>query len=87
MAVLTFDTLAYSKILQESGIPVAQADAMARAQVAAMKDMIATQELASKQDIQLAIKELEVRLLKWQIGIGFALAAIMAKGFNWIGFQ
>ena len=25
-------------------------------------------------------------LLKWQLGIGFAIIAIMAKGFNWIGF-
>lgn len=86
MAVLTFDTLAYSKTLQDSGISREQADAMARAQVVAMKDMISAQELASKQDIQIAIKELEIRLLKWQIGIGFALAVIMAKGFGWLGF-
>ena len=25
-------------------------------------------------------------LLKWQIGIGVALVAIMAKGFGWLGF-
>ena len=25
-------------------------------------------------------------LLKWQIGIGIALVAIMAKGFGWLGF-
>jgi len=25
-------------------------------------------------------------LLKWQLGIGLALACIMAKGFGWLGF-
>lgn len=24
--------------------------------------------------------------LKWQLGIGLALAVIMAKGFGWLGF-
>ena len=46
-------------------------------------------ELATKGDIQeirLEIKALELRLLKWQIGIALALAAIMAKGFGWLGF-
>lgn len=32
------------------------------------------------------LKELELRLLKWQFGIALALATIMAKGFGWIGF-
>lgn len=32
------------------------------------------------------MKEMELRLLKWQIGGWVALAAIMAKGFGWLGF-
>ena len=32
------------------------------------------------------LKELELRLLKWQLAIGLALATIMAKGFGWLGF-
>ncbi len=32
------------------------------------------------------IEQTKSSLLKWQIGIGFILAGIMAKGFNWIGF-
>ena len=32
------------------------------------------------------IKDAEMRLLKWQLGIGFATIVIMAKGFGWIGF-
>ena len=53
-------------------------------------------ELASKGDIQGVRLEIEkVRadvekvkydLLKWQIGGWLALAAIMAKGFGWLGF-
>lgn len=45
------------------------------------------------QDVRLEIEKVraetrtaEMRLLKWQWGIAVALAAIMAKGFGWIGF-
>ena len=37
-------------------------------------------------ELKTDIKTLELRLLKWQFGIGLALAAIMAKGFGWLGF-
>ena len=37
-------------------------------------------------ELKTDIKSLELRLLKWQFGIGLALAAIMAKGFGWLGF-
>ncbi len=36
--------------------------------------------------IRVVMKAMETRLLKWQLAIGFALVAIMAKGFNWLGF-
>lgn len=32
------------------------------------------------------MKAMETRLLKWQLGIGFAIVVIMAKGFGWLGF-
>ena len=32
------------------------------------------------------IRETELRLIKWQLGGWVALAAIMAKGFGWLGF-
>ncbi len=35
---------------------------------------------------RLEIRNVEIRLLLWQGGFGVALAAIMAKGFGWIGF-
>ena len=36
--------------------------------------------------LQKEMRESEIRLLKWQIGGWVALAAIMAKGFGWLGF-
>ncbi len=100
MTAITFDTLAYSKSLQEAGMPGEQADALAKAQKAAIAEMVSVKELATKGDIREAelrlqaeiekiraeIKATELRLLKWQFGIGFSLAAIMAKGFGWLGF-
>ena len=32
------------------------------------------------------IAQVQYSMLKWQIGIGVGLAAIMAKGFGWLGF-
>ena len=82
MTGITFDTLAYSRTLQDAGMPREQADALAKAQKTAIDEMVESRELATKGDI----REAEMRLLKWQIGIGAALAAIMAKGFGWLGF-
>lgn len=42
-----------------------------------------------KTDIEKVRAEVEKSkfdLLKWQIGIGLALAVVMAKGFGWLGF-
>lgn len=59
-------------------------------------DEVSRKELATKGDMQdvlleiekvkADIKATELRLLKWQLGVGLAIAAIMAKGFGWIGF-
>ena len=59
-------------------------------------DEASRRELATKGDIQDVRLEIEkVRagverakydLLKWQIGGWVALAAVMAKGFGWLGF-
>lgn len=32
------------------------------------------------------IQKVKYEMIKWQLGIGFAIVAIMAKGFGWIGF-
>ena len=53
MAIIPFDTLDYSKTLQDAGISPAQADAFARAQKTAFGQMSeqAWQELATKSDL------------------------------------
>lgn len=37
-------------------------------------------------DLKVDMAKAKYDLLKWQIGIGIALVAIMAKGFGWLGF-
>ena len=89
MAIIAFDTIAYSQTLQDAGMEKRQADAIARAQKEALDEMISTKEIATKSDIQelrLEMEKIQYSMLKWQLGIGIALAVIMAKGFNWIGF-
>ena len=36
--------------------------------------------------VRAEVLKVKYDLLKWQMAIGFALAAIMAKGFGWLGF-
>ena len=40
----------------------------------------------SRAQLQAAEEKVKYDLLRWQFAIAFALAAIMAKGFGWIGF-
>lgn len=100
MTAITFDTLAFSKQLQESGMPQAQAEALAKAQKEAFNELVQAKDFATKQDIvnaEVALKQsiaenkkdiiqMKYDLLKWQLSIGFALVVIMAKGFGWLGF-
>ena len=77
----TFDALAYFEQLKEAGVPEAQA----KVQANALRDAFSNR-LVSREYLDGRLNELELRLLKWQIGVALALAAIMAKGFGWIGF-
>ena len=86
-----FDPLKFFEDLKAADVPEKQARVQAEAMRAAFAayDASRMKELATKGDIQeirLEIKALELRLLKWQFGIALALAAIMAKGFGWLGF-
>lgn len=36
--------------------------------------------------LEIAMRDVGTRLIKWQFGIGVGLAALMAKGFGWLGF-
>ena len=80
MAIVSFDTLAYSNRLQKSGIPKEQADAMAQANSEAFKDMVTTQQLATKQDIALLkhdISETKHEILKWMVTAMIAQTALL----------
>ena len=41
---------------------------------------------AEIEKIRAEVLKVKYDLLKWQIAIGFALVAVMAKGFGWLGF-
>jgi len=41
---------------------------------------------ADIEKLRAEVSEVKYSLLKWQIGIGFALVCVMAKGFGWLGF-
>lgn len=91
MTAASFDALAYFEKLKAAGVPEEQARIQAEAmrgqseaQAEAIRQIMADREktLATRADL----KEFELRLLKWQFGIALALAAIMAKGFGWLGF-
>ncbi len=84
MAVITFDTLAFSKTLQASGMAKEHADAFAEAQKNAINEMIETKELATKADIlRLENKLLERiennkhEILKWMISSFLAQTALI----------
>ncbi len=102
MTTLTFDTLACARKLEEAGFTRQQAEVQASALREAIEkyDEAGRRELATKADvreselrlqkeiekIRAETEKVKYDLLKWQIGGWVALAAIMAKGFNWIGF-
>ena len=72
MSTITFDTLKYTKTLENAGVPQAQAEAMAQAQSAAMAE--ATENaLATKRDI--GEIHYELKLIKWMVGASIALSA------------
>ena len=98
MPTTTFDTLGYFEKLTAAGVPEAQA----KVQVEAMQGVVRQydeanrKELATKgdvQDVRLEIEKIRAEvqvvkydLLKWQLCIGLAIIAVIAKGFGWLGF-
>lgn len=81
MSTTTFDTLGYAKKLESAGFSREQAEVQATAMREAIDERTATREY-----LDMRLHELELRLLKWQLGIGLAIIVIMAKGFGWLGF-
>ena len=82
MTAITFDTLAYSNKLQDAGMSREQADAMAKAQAEAMKELVAAQELVTKHDLYIALSETKHELLKWMLGMMGAQTALIVAAFG-----
>lgn len=95
MTTTTFDSLGYFEKLKAAGVPEEQARVQAEAmrqqaeeqRIALQKaldkyDETSRRDLATKADLE----KVKYDLLKWQIAGWIALAAIMAKGFGWLGF-
>lgn len=80
MTAVTFDTLAYSQMLQNAGVPREQAEAFAKANAEAFNSMVATQQLATKQDIETVRREAEANkheILKWMVTAMIAQTALL----------
>lgn len=80
MTAITFDTLAYSKTLQAAGMPQEQAEALAKAQKAALDEMVAAKELATQADILRLENKMETNkheILKWVMGMLVAQTALI----------
>lgn len=80
MSTITFDTLKFSKTLENAGFSAAQAEALANAQQTALAEAT-DNALARRSDI--AELGYELRLVKWMVGASIALAtasvSMMAK--------
>jgi hypothetical protein len=83
MATITFDTHQFIRTLEDSGIPVKQAEAI----TAAFKAAQAETQPATKQDTELirnematkiALAETRADLTRWIIGAGFLQTALIA---------
>ena len=84
MTAITFDTLEFSKTLQDAGIVATQADAIAKAQKTALDQMVAAKELATKMDLLQLKMELSEKIeatkhatIRWLIGLFVAQTALI----------
>ena len=89
MTTITFDTLAYSENMQKAGFTREQADAMAKANSEAFQNMVNTQQLATKYDVDLIKHDLEIALantkhdiLKLVIGMMIAQTILIITAFG-----
>nr|VFJ61590.1 MAG: hypothetical protein BECKFW1821A_GA0114235_11154 [Candidatus Kentron sp. FW]VFJ65170.1 MAG: hypothetical protein BECKFW1821B_GA0114236_11014 [Candidatus Kentron sp. FW] len=73
MAAITFDTLKYMERLTDSGIPEPQA----KAQAAALGEVLQSQELVTKADLREEVTSLKGEIIKWVVGISFAQLALI----------
>jgi len=89
MVSITFDTLKFSKRLEDAGIPTAQAQSQAQALAEIFDSNLNV--LVTKQDLQIALAPLanditqvrgEMTLVKWMLGILIAgVLPLVIKAF------
>ena len=77
MTALTFDTLAYVKMLRDAGVEEKQAEAQATALAAVLKS--GAGDLATKDDIARSDERTEgrFRLLQWMLGFNLAISVAL----------
>lgn len=76
---LIFDTFAYVKRLVDAGMPEKQAQIQAETLVQIIEDKVAT-----KQDLQLGLKELEVKIKDSEVRLNEKMEAIRADLLKWV---
>lgn len=86
MSMPAFDTLKYTKHLEDSGVERKQAEAFAKAQMESlselMKEKLATKEdltrLATKSELKEEIKELRSEM-RWLFGVSTTIVVLAVK--------
>jgi len=85
-----FDILEFVNKAKAAGVDPEFAEYQARQMEQVIEVAIATiesKDLATKQDLQIALKDQEIRLIKWFTGVGITtlltLGGMLAKGFHW----
>lgn len=92
---IALDPIGYSQALQDAGMPRAQADVIARTQIAGIEKIVDSKELSTKTDIAMLQKDMaqmETRfdakldktkydILRWMVTMNLALVAAIAALF------
>jgi hypothetical protein len=73
MSTTAFDTLATVRALEEAGMDAAQAEAV----TGAIGGAIGSADTVTRADLDAALSALEVRLVKWAVGIALASVALL----------
>lgn len=84
MSIIAFDTLAYSKRLQQGGIPQEQAETMAQANADAFAKIAEDRELATRRDIESAKVELRKDIETAKIELRVEMATMKHELLKWM---
>lgn len=80
MNTTTFDTLAAARELEAAGMNPTQAEAITNTIRAAIAEGLVT-----KPDLQAELKDLELRLVRWAIGVAAATAGLLFAALRFTG--